>query len=197
MIQTLPMMLSSAAIRIRLGRGGGEVMAVLGGIVIAIIVVAAIVGPKKQNEVNPATGLQRQTLPVAENPAKKYIAWALAGLFLLGGAWAFISGYFATGDYSRAEQYGVLSGLLFGGATISGYVSGFRMPSVIAGGVLGLLLVLKPAIFPVTYLATWRKPPEMVTLSYTAERHLMWVIPGALLIFVAFLFFLRYRRSQT
>jgi hypothetical protein len=195
MIQTLPMLLSSAAIRVRLGRGGGEVMAVLGGIVVAIIVVFAIVGPKKQNEVNPATGLARQTLPVEENPLKKYIAWALAGLFLLGGLYSFVTGYFNTGEYGRAEQFGVLSGIAFGGAVIAGYAGGLRLPSVIAGLVLGLLQVLKPAIFPVSYLSTWSKPPEMHTLSYTAERHLMWVIPGVALMFLSSLLFARLRRS--
>jgi hypothetical protein len=195
MINTLPMLLSSAAIRVRLGRGGGEVMAVLGGIVVAIIVVAVIVGPKKQNEVNPATGLARQTLPVEENPAKKYIAYALTALFLLGGLYSFVTGYFNTGEYGRAEQFGVMSGLAFGGAVIAGYASGFRFPSVIAGLVIGLLLVLKPALFGVSYMATWRTPPQMVALSYTAERHLMWVVPGAALMFLSALLFLRLKRS--
>lgn len=191
------MLLLSSAYRVRVGRGGGEVFAVLGGIVVVGLVIAAIVGPKKNVMVNPSTGLARQTLPVEENPAKKWIAWALTGLFALGGLWSFASGYFATGDYSRAEQFGILSGLLFGGATIAGYVSGFRIPAVIGGAIAGLILVLKPAIFPVTYMATWHSPPEMVTLSYTAERHLMWVMPGAILMFVSGLFFLRYRRQKS
>jgi len=194
MTPALSLLLASAT-RVRMGRGGSEVFAVIGAVVVGLIVVFAIVGPKKKSMVNPQTGLDRQTLPVEENPSKRWIALGVGALCLLAALYALVSGWFATDDRGGAEGMGLLAGLGFGGALVGAYVAAYRVPACIGGAAAALLLILKPALFPATYLATWRTPPELVTLSYGAQRHLMWVMPGVILLMLAGLLYARYRRQ--
>jgi hypothetical protein len=185
----------SAAARIRVGRGGGPAFAVIGAVVVGIIVVAAIVGPKKQKMVNPATGLERQTLPVEESDAKAWAFRIAAGVLALAGMYCFVTGFFSTAERGL-EPLGLFGGMAFGGALFTAYAAGYRIPACIGGGVMGLLYMLKPAFFPIGYLSTWQSPPQYHTLSYSAERHLYFVLPGALLMFFALLLFIRHKRQS-
>jgi hypothetical protein len=184
-----------AAVRIRVGRGGGPVFAVIGAIVVGIIVVAAIVGPKKQSMVNPQTGLDRQTLPVEENPAKVW-GWRIAaGVFALGGMYCFVTSFFSTAEYGL-EGIALLGGFAWCGALFCAYAAGYKIPACIGGGAIGLLYTLKPAAFPISYMSTWQTPPELHTLSYTAERHMYFVLPGLVLLIFSALLFVRYKRQS-
>jgi hypothetical protein len=185
---------AEAAVRIRVGRGGGPAFAVIGAIVVSIVVIAVIVGPKKQKMVNPTTGLERQTLPVEESDAKVWAFRIAAGVLALAGMYCFVTGFFSTAERGL-EPLGLFGGMAWGGALFTAYAAGYRVPACIGGGVIGLLYMLKPAVFPIGYMSTWQTPPAYHTLSYTAERHMYFVLPGALLMFFALLLFVRYKRQ--
>jgi hypothetical protein len=106
-----------------------------------------------------------------------------------------VTGFFSTAEYGL-ESLGLLGGLAWGGALFFAYAAGYRVPACIGGGVMGLLYTLKPAAFPISYLATWSTPPEMHTLSYSAERHMYFVLPGIVLMIFSALLFVRYRRQS-
>jgi len=186
---------AEAAIRYRSSRGGNAAFAVIGGVVVSVLVIMWIVGPKKASKVDPRTGFERQTLPTYEAPTKKYVMWAIAGalaalaLFLAGPA-------FVETKRGYGPPLGGFAGFSAGVAMVVFFLAGgFERLACALGAGFGFLLMLKPAFFGYVYDDSYSGGSH--PLSYTASSHMeSWVVPGVLVMFFAGLFFIRYLRQR-
>ncbi len=184
---------AEAAYRYR-SRGGNGAFAVIGGVVVSVVIMMWIVGPKKASKVDPGTGFERQTLPIYEAPTKKYVMWAIAGvlaaiaLFMAGPA-------FVETKRGYGPPMGSFAGFAVGAGMIVFFLAGgFERLACALGAGFGFLLLLKPALFGYVYDDSYSGGTH--PLSYTASSHMEWVLPGVLLMFFAGLFFIRYLRQR-
>jgi hypothetical protein len=174
-------------------RGGGG-SAVIGALVVVGLIIAgavAIATPSKKRMVDQRTGLERQTLPTGDEGRRKLIALIVAGAAMALTLALWMWGYFETDRNGGAEAAGILSGLTLVGALVAAYNAEWQRTWICAGGaVAGVILLLKPAIFPTVY--TYGPPHE--PRSYSA--HPTWILPGIIVAILAMLLYIRHRRSQ-